>query len=100
MLPLFSPGDHVRAAIELIDDLEERLLPLLGRDVRREQSPDSKMRLAAQLLRDQRIRGLLHPVMDEPISTSLTLDQLGADGLPQNLVELLSRGADHDSKAR
>ena len=39
-----------RAAVELIDDLEDRLLPLLRRSVRRQQPADSEMRLGAQML--------------------------------------------------
>ena len=34
----------MRAAVELIDDFEDRLLQLLGRGLRREQPPYSKMR--------------------------------------------------------
>ena len=63
-------GDQRGAAVELIDDLEDRLLPLLRRGMRREQPADPQMRLGARPLRDQRIGGLLDPVVDEPVEPS------------------------------
>jgi hypothetical protein len=52
LLALVSRGDQGRAAVELIDDVEDRLLPLLGRYLRRELSADSKVRLVAKRLGD------------------------------------------------
>ena len=87
------------AAVELIDDVEDRLLPLLGRRVRREQPADPEVRLGAQLLRDQRIGGFLNAVVDEPVGAVEALDQFLADGLPQSRVDLLLRSPEDDRQA-
>ena len=42
--------------------------------MRREQSPYSKVCLAAQFLADQPIGGLLNAIVDEPLSACHTLD--------------------------
>lgn len=39
LLPLVRRGDQSRAPVELIDDLEDRLLPLLGGSARDEKPP-------------------------------------------------------------
>ena len=83
LLALVSRGDQGRAAVELIDDVEDHLLPLLGRYVRRELSPYSKMRLVAQLLRDQRIGGFLNAIVDELVGAFQVLDQLQTNGVPE-----------------
>ena len=54
--------------------------------MRREQSPYSKVRLAAQFLRDQPIGGLLNAIVDEPVSACHTLDQLLMAGRPQSRI--------------
>ena len=100
LLALVSRGDQGRAAVELIDDLEDRLFPLLGRRVRREQPPDSKVRLGAQLFRDQRIGGFLNAVVDEPVGARQALDQFLTNGLPQSRVDLLLRSPEDDRKHR
>ena len=74
MLALVACGDQLGAAVELIDDLEDRLLSLLGRDVRREQPPYSKVRFAAQRLRDQRVGGFLNAIVDELVGARPALD--------------------------
>ncbi len=43
MLALVACGDQLGAAVELIDDLEDRLLPLLRRSMGREQPSDPEM---------------------------------------------------------
>jgi hypothetical protein len=98
LLALVSCGDQGGSAVELIDDLEDLLLPLLGRDVRREQSPDSQVRLDALLLRDQRIGGLLNAIVDKLVGARQALNQLLTDGLPQSRVDLLRRGSENDRK--
>ena len=42
--------------------------------MRREQSPYSKVRLAAQFLRNQPIGGFLNAIVDEPVGARHTLD--------------------------
>ncbi len=69
LLALVPCGDQRGAAVELIDDLEDRILPLLRWCVGREQPADTQMRRDAQLLRDQRIRGFLDAVMEKPVAT-------------------------------
>src|SRR5208337_4305625 len=54
-----------RAAIELMDDLEYRVLSLLRARVRGEQPPYSEMSLGACLFRDQRIAGFLDPIVSK-----------------------------------
>ena len=89
LLALVSRGDQRRAAVELIDDVEDRLLPLLGRDVGREPSPDSKVRLVALRLRDQRVGGFLNAIVDEPVGAFQVLDQLQTNGLPEIRTDVL-----------
>ena len=93
-------GDQRGAAVELIDDLEDRLLPLLRRRLRHQQPADPEMDLGAQCFRDQRIGGLLHPVVDEPVGAFQALDQLLTNRLPQRRVDLLLRGPENDRKHR
>jgi len=57
-----------RAAVKLIDDLEDDLLGLLRRRVRHEQSSDAHVRVGAPVLRNERVRSFLHPVEDEPVA--------------------------------
>ena len=53
VLTFVSRGDLGHAAVELIDDLKDHLLPLLWRRVRRQQPADPEMGRGAQLCRDQ-----------------------------------------------
>src|SRR5207245_8439527 len=76
LLTLMSGGNQRRAAIELTDDLEDRLLPLLRRRVRREQPSDAEMRLGAKRFRNQGIGGLPTPVVDEAVRAVRPLEQL------------------------
>ena len=66
--------------------------------MRREQSPYSKVRLAAQFLRDQPIGGLLNAIVDEPVSACHTLDQLLMAGRPQSRIELPLRNPEDHRK--
>ena len=93
-------GDQGRPAVELTHDLEDRLLPLLGRRSRDEKPPDPQMGRGASVLRDQRIGGFLHPVVDEPVEARQALDQLESDRLPQSRVDLILRGPEHDRERR
>ncbi|MCY1382860.1 hypothetical protein D9M69_709230 [compost metagenome] len=65
MVPLLLLRDQRSAAVELIDDLENRLLPLLGGSSRNEQATDPEMDLSAHCFRDQRIGGFLDTVMNK-----------------------------------
>ena len=53
LLALVARGDQISTAVELIDDLEDRFLPLLRGRVRREQPSDPEMGRGALLCRDQ-----------------------------------------------
>ena len=55
----------MRAAVEPIDNFENRLLSLLGRGVRQEKTSYSQMSRGARFLRDQGIRCFLDTVMEE-----------------------------------
>ena len=98
LLALVSRGDQGNAAVVLIDDVEDRLLPLLGRYVRRELSPYSKVRLVAQLLRDQRIGGFLNAIVDELVGAFQVLDQLQTNGVPEIRTDLLGRFPEDEGK--
>ena len=50
MFALVLRGDKLRAVIELIDDLENRLIPALGRRSRDQKSPDPEVGRRALLL--------------------------------------------------
>src|SRR3954470_21776383 len=68
--------------------------------MRREQFPYSKVLFAAQLLRNQRIGGLLNAIVDEPVSACHTLDQLLMAGRPQSRIELPLRNPEGHRKCR
>src|SRR5689334_21452708 len=68
--------------------------------MRREQSPYSKMRLAAQFLRDQPIGCLLNAIVDEPVGAWHTLDQPLMAGRPQSRIELPLRNPENHRKCR
>ena len=93
-------GDQRRAAIELTYDLEDRLFSHLGRRSRREKPPLPEVGRGEQLLRDQRIGGFLHPVVNEPVGARQTLDQLKSDRFRQSRVELIRRGPQHVRERR
>ena len=69
MLALVSRGDQGCAPVELIDDLEDRLLELLRWGVGRQQSPDSQMGVGARWFGNQAIGGFLHAVVKELVRT-------------------------------
>src|SRR5882672_12595775 len=66
-LTFVSRRDEGRAAVELIDDLEDDLLALLLWRVRHEQSPDSEVLAGARRFRDERVRSFLDAIMHEPV---------------------------------
>src|SRR5262249_62322639 len=68
--------------------------------MRRERPPYSKVRLAAQFLRDQPIGGLLNAIVDEPVGACHTLDQALMAGRPQSRIELPLRNPEDHRKCR
>ena len=58
------------------------------------------MSLGAQCFRDQRIGGLLHPVVNESVGAFQALDQVLTNRGPQRRVHLLLRGPENDRKHR
>jgi hypothetical protein len=67
MLTFLLRGDQTARMVELIDNLEDRLLQLLPRSVRGKQPTYSEMGFGAQLRWDQRIGCFLNTVVGEPI---------------------------------
>ena len=82
LLLLVSRCDQRSTAVELIDDLENRLFPLLRRSMRGQQPADSEMRLGAPLFRDQRIGRFLNAVMKEAIECFLNGARVRSEALP------------------
>src|SRR5207247_4954937 len=95
---LFS--DQRGATVKLIDELEDRLLPLLWRSVCCKQPPDAEMRCSASFLRDEEIGGFLDTVVDKSVTALQPLDHLVTDRLPEMRVDLLLRCPVHESKRR
>ena len=83
LLALVARGDQGGAAIELIDDLEDRLLALLRRGVRREQPADPQMGLGALLLPGSANRRLPGRGRGGTVGALRAHDQAPADGLPE-----------------
>src|SRR5262249_57496993 len=79
---------------------EDGLWAVGGGCGRREQPADAQVRLAASLLRDQRIGGFLHTIMDEPVGACQALDAFLTAGRPQRRVDLLLRRPEDTRKPR
>ena len=79
----------MRAAVELIDNLEDPLLQPLWRGVRREQPAYSEMSLRAQFFRDQGIGGFLDTVVEEPIGIFRAEDEACSYRFPKLVVHFL-----------
>ena len=88
----------MRAAIELIDDLEDGFFAFRWRYVRGEKHADAQVSLGAQLFRDQGVRGLLHAVVQESVRIVPTKDETGPHGLPQIVMHALDRTRIHHPK--
>ena len=93
-------SDQRGATVKLIDELEDRLLPLLWRSMCCKQPPDAEMRCSASFLRDEEIGSFLDTVVDKPVGTLQPLDHLVTDRLPEMRVDLLLRCPVHESKRR
>src|SRR6516162_4081894 len=98
LLLFVSRRDQSSTAIKLIDDLENRLFPLLRRSVSDQQPTDSEMRLGAPCLRDQGIGRFLNAVVDKLIRTLQKHNKLKTQSLPQIRVELIFRCPVNDRK--
>ena len=61
------------------------------RRVRGEQHADAQVSLGALLLRDQRVGGFLHTVVQESIRIVRTEDEAGPHRFPEMVVHLLGR---------
>src|SRR5208337_3042423 len=87
MFPFVLRGDKLGAAIELIDNLENALFPTLGQRLRDEKPPDQQMGRGELILRDQRVGGFLHSIVNKLVGTRQTLDQIDSNRLPQSRVD-------------
>src|SRR5215813_1832903 len=65
LLAFLVCSDQRGATVQLINELEARLFPLLWRRMCGEQPPDAEMRCGASFLRDQGIGGFLDTVVDK-----------------------------------
>ena len=68
--------------------------------VRREQSANSEVRFATQLVGDHRISSLLNAIVDEPVRAPQVFDQFLMHGWPQRCVDLLPGSPEHDRECR
>src|SRR5947208_3543485 len=79
----------MRAAVELVDDIEDYVLQLFWRRPRCEQHPYSEMDSGARFLRDQRIGGFLDTVVEKLVGIFRTKDEPCSDRCPKLPVHLL-----------
>ena len=66
LLALFRRSSSGDAAVELVDNLENGLLPACRRRMCHEQPADPQVGFGARFLGDQRIGRLVHAIMLEP----------------------------------
>ncbi len=64
--------------------------------MRREESPDSQVRVGPRRLRDQRVGGFPDTVVHEPVGAIQALDEFQANRLPQVPVDLFLRCPAHE----
>src|SRR6266446_9890377 len=98
LLAFLLCSDQRGATVKLIDELEDRLLPLLWRSMCCEQPPDAEMRCGVSFLRDEGIGSFLDTVVDKRVGALQPLDHLVTDRLPQIRVERLLRCPANKSK--
>ena len=91
MVPFLLRDHQSGAAVELIDDLENRLLPFVGGRFRHQQPSYPEMDLSPQCFRDQRIGGLLDAVVRKFVGAFKAFDQFLAHCRPQLRVHPLFR---------
>ena len=90
-LATLDKGDEVGAAVELIDDLKYRLLTFFSGRMFGEENSDAQVSLGTQLLRDQRVGGFLHAVVQEAVGIVRTEDEARSHGFPEMVVHVLGR---------
>jgi hypothetical protein len=81
--PLARVRDERRAQVELVDDVEHALGELALGSVLEEQPPDVQVGRAAAVFRDERIGGLLHAVVREPVRGADAIEEPFADQLEE-----------------
>src|SRR4051794_5999915 len=79
----------MRAAVELIDDFEDRLLQHLWRGLRCQQHPYSEMGFGTRFLRDQGIGAFPDTVMKKLVGIFRTKDQPCSHRFPKLAMHLL-----------
>src|SRR5215471_5681056 len=79
----------MRAAVELIDDFEDRLLQLLWRGLRCEEHAYSEMGSGTRFLRDQGVGGFLDTVVEKLVRIFRTNDQPCSHSFPKLAMDLL-----------
>ena len=77
--------------IELARDIEQMLGELVLRRAREQRAADSQVDVGTAPFRDERIRGLLDPVVQESVGAPLPQNEACVDGLPQRRVHSLLR---------
>ena len=81
----------MRAAVELVNDLEYCLLAFRRRSVRSQKHPNAQMRRGPQLLRNHGIGCFLHAIVQESIGIVRAEDKSGPYCFPKVLVKFLDR---------
>ncbi len=90
-LALGRLGDQRGAAVELADDLEDRLFARLRRRLLGQQAADPQVLSGALGLGDQQVGRLVDAVVGKGVGTLPALHQFLADGVPQGPLQLAAR---------
>src|SRR5262249_41847626 len=98
--PLASGCDQGNATIELIDDLEDRLVPLLGSGMYKQHPADSEMSFDAMGFGNQRVRGFLNTVVQEAVGIPQREHESSSERFVQILVQRLLRAIAHRHQER
>ncbi len=92
-LALGRIGDEAAAPVELIDQIEDALLEILGARGGEEGAADGQVHRRALALGDQEIGRLVNPIVHEAVGVPEADHQLFAERLPELTVQLLGRSA-------
>ncbi|MNN09732.1 hypothetical protein D3C76_827770 [compost metagenome] len=95
MLALGASLDQPGAAVELTDDLEDRLFAAFRRRLLGQQATDAQVRVGTGGFGDQRIRCLVDAVVDESAGAFQALHQLLAQSRPEYRMHLRRRQVEH-----
>ena len=101
LVSLVPCSDEGSAAVELIDDVEDRVPPLLRRRVCHEQAADPQMLDGLIALGDKRIGRLLNAIVQEPVGALQPQHEPGPDRFPEcrmqrSLVSAVNHGQGAD----